>query len=84
MNKQLKQAGFGVVEVILILAVLGLVGFVGWRLYDQNKSKTTNTTTTQQESAIEKAEDLDQTVDTLNNQNIDEDLDTSEIDSTLE
>ncbi len=81
------QAGFGVVEVILVLAVLGLVGFVGWRLYDQNKSETTNGGTSQQAeeaTPIENAEDLDSAAAELNSQDIDEQLDTSELDAALE
>jgi predicted negative regulator of RcsB-dependent stress response len=86
MNKLLKQAGFGAVEAILLLAVVGVLGFIGWRVYDQNKNADTPATTTQNNTTtpIESAEDLDSEVDELNSQNIDEQLDTSEIDAALE
>lgn len=79
------QAGFSAVEAILILAVLGLVGFIGWRIYDANQADNTETTTTQQSTAtpIEKAEDLDKTTTELNSEDIDAQLDTSEIDAAL-
>jgi hypothetical protein len=85
MNNKLKQAGFGVVEFILVVAVLSLAGFIGWRVYDQNKPVDSDTTQTESsDTPIERAEDLDAEVDALNDQDIDEELDTSEIDSTLE
>jgi hypothetical protein len=83
MNKTIKQAGFGAVEVILFIAVLGLAGFVGYRVYDQNKTDKA-AETAQTETPIEKAEDLDAEVTELNSQDIDEKLDTSEIDENLE
>ena len=33
-----KQAGFGIVGLILIVLAIAAVGFVGWKLYDSNKS----------------------------------------------
>jgi hypothetical protein len=84
MNKIIKQAGFSVVEAVLILAVVGLLGFIGWRVYDQNKSSDSSPQTETSDTPIERAEDLDAEVDELNNQNIDEQMDTSEIDSTIE
>ena len=84
MSKLTRQAGFGVVEIILVLAVLGLIGFVGWRLYDQNKADTMTEQTNSSDTPIEKAEDLDAEVDELNSQDIDESLDTTEIDAALQ
>jgi predicted negative regulator of RcsB-dependent stress response len=85
MNKQIKQAGFSAVEFILVIAVLGLLGFIGWRVYDANKPVENDTTQTEvSDEPIEKAEDLEAEADALNNQNIDEELDTSEIDAALE
>lgn len=81
MNKS-NQAGFSVLGVVLVLAVLGLFGFIGWRVYEANKPVDSSPESSNQ--AIEKAEDLDDTVDELNNQDIDAALDTSEIDSALE
>lgn len=82
------QAGMGVVEVILVLSVLGLAGFIGWRVYEANKSEpvssSQNQTSEDNVPAIQRAEDLDTAVDTLNSQDIDGQLDTSEMDEALE
>ncbi len=84
MNKLHKnQNGFSIFESLLIVAVLALFGFIGWRVYQANKSVESTDTTTSQKP-IEKAEDLDRTVDELNSQDIDKELDTSELDSALE
>ncbi|MDQ3065156.1 MAG: hypothetical protein M3Q36_02700 [bacterium] len=83
MNKLFKhEDGFSLVEGVLILAVLTLFGFIGWRVYQSNKSVESDSTTSQQ--TIEKAEDLDKTVDELDAQDIDKQLDTSELDAALE
>jgi hypothetical protein len=42
MNK-LKQAGFSVVEIVLVIVLLGIVGFVGYRVYDANKNDDSTT-----------------------------------------
>ena len=84
MNKLAKQAGLGAVEIVLILAVLGLAGFIGWRVYEQNKPVESESSTQADDTPIDKAEDLDSEVDDLNSQDIDEQLDTSEIDAALE
>ena len=88
MNKLAKQNGFSAVELILVLAVVGLLGFIGWRVYEQNRSipeapAAANTESTEEVPAVESAEDLDKAVDTLNDQDIDSELETSEIDEAL-
>ncbi len=45
MNK-LKQAGFSVVEIALVIVLLGIVGFVGYRVYDANRDDSTTAETT--------------------------------------
>ena len=82
MRKLRHEGGFSPVEAILIVAVLGLFGFIGWRVYQANQTKEADPVVSS--PAIEKAEDLDETVDELNSQDIDAELDTSEIDSALE
>ena len=37
----LRNAGFGAIEIILAVVVVLIVGFVGWRLYDISKNKPT-------------------------------------------
>lgn len=46
-----KAAGFGIVEVIIIVAAVVLVGFVGWRVYEAIKSKPTTGVSTTNQSA---------------------------------
>ena len=86
MNK-LKTAGFSAVEVLVVVVLVGIIGFVGWKVYDNGKTSNTATTApTQQDDvpAVNSASDLDKAEDYLNDQDIDKQLDTSEIDSTLE
>lgn len=83
---KLNQQGFSIVEAVLILVVIGILGFIGWRVYDANKAEDTTNTTTQTESTdtpIEEAEDLDAAAAELNNEDIDAQLDTSELDEAL-
>ena len=85
MNKIIRQAGFSAVEVILVVAVLALAGFIGWRVYEQNKSVDSESSTQEaSDKPIEKAEDLDAEVEELNGQDIDEQPNTSEIDAAIE
>ena len=35
------QKGFGLVEIIIIIAIVGLLGVAGWLVYDRQKSPTT-------------------------------------------
>jgi hypothetical protein len=37
---KLKEKGFGVVEVLIIIVVIGLLGVVGWSVYDNRKNDT--------------------------------------------
>ncbi len=82
-NKQNLQAGFGAVMVLLVLVALGLVGFIGWRVYEMNKPVDSESTTVTGNDAIDSAEDLDDAKDEVNSQDIDAELDTSDIDATL-
>jgi cytoskeletal protein RodZ len=84
MSNKLKQAGFGSLTLILVLVVAGLIGFIGWRVYEQNKSVAPATETENTNTPIENAEDLDAEADALNSQDIDEQLDTAEIDETIQ
>ncbi len=42
--KQLKQAGFGLIEVLLLLVIAGIIGFTGWRIYSANSDSDESTT----------------------------------------
>lgn len=82
-----KQFGFSLVEVLIVVALVGLVGVVGWKVYDNGES-TNNTTPAASQSkdtvpAVNNASDLKASEDYLNSQDIDKQLDTSEIDSAL-
>ena len=44
------EKGFSVVEILIIVVIVGLLGAVGWLVYDRQKSKTDNSSTTPQTS----------------------------------
>ncbi len=50
-REDLRSAGFGIVEVVLVVVVIAIVGFVGWRIYDASKAKPTTTSSSQQQSS---------------------------------
>lgn len=50
------QKGFSVVELLVVVVVVGLLGAVGWLVYDRQKSKTDNNTTTQTSQEEKKQE----------------------------
>ena len=66
-----------------MIVIVGILAFAGWRVYtatrDDDASQNQQTS-----GAIESAEDLDATVDELNGQDIDEQLNTSELDAVIE
>lgn len=80
---RLNRAGFGVLGVLLVIVVMGILAFAGWRVYTATRDDDTSQNQ-QTSGAIENAEDLDTTVDDLNGQDIDEQLNTSELDAVLE
>lgn len=87
--KRLENRGFGAIEVILIVIIVGLLGVVGWYVYnqrtDQNAEQvqTTAQDSSESDSEITDANDLEQVESDLNKTDVDSDLDTSEIDSAL-
>ena len=88
MNKPtVKQSGFSVVEVIIVVAVLALIGFLGWRLMtgQSESTKTSSNDNTQQTEApaVKSKDDLKDAEEYLSNKDIDNTLDTSEIDAAL-
>lgn len=82
MNK-LNTRGFSPVAVVLLIAVIALIGYAGWTVYNAQADKDAPAATTTQNEAIQNAEDLDAANDELNAQDIDAELDTSEIDDAL-
>lgn len=78
----------GIVAVVLALAI---VGFIGWRVATNNKDETSaKTTTTQQQAATTTSsggytskEDVAKDDDSLNTTDIDQQLDSSQLDSDI-
>ncbi|CAN5710982.1 hypothetical protein BH23PAT2_BH23PAT2_05200 [soil metagenome] len=73
--------------VIFIVVVLALVGFAFWRIQDQASNDTNPESTTNIEESneqIENEDDLREAEETLNATDFDEELDTTEIDETLQ
>lgn len=46
-----RNAGFGIVGVVLIVVAVALIGFIGWRVYDASKAKPTSSTQQQTSSS---------------------------------
>lgn len=85
MNK-LNQRGFGAFGVFLVIALLAVVVLAGLRVYDMQNDENAGTATTQEagtEPAVNDASDLDAAADYLNDQDIDKELDTAELDAVL-
>lgn len=80
---RLNQAGFGILGVLLVIIIVAILAFAGWRVYTATRDDEVSQDQ-QTSSEIENAEDLDTTVNELNNQDIDEKLNTSELDAVLE
>lgn len=88
-----KQAGFAAVEILIIVVMVILIALAGWWVYSQTQDETEpaeSTTSAEIEDvdsdntpAIDQAEDLENAEQYLDNLDIDDDLDTSELDSTL-
>lgn len=84
------QRGFGALEAVLVVLLIGLIGVIGWYVYRANHDTLTSEDFS--DSAVKKSDipvvnstdDLESSEEFLNKQNLDEQLDTSEIDSTLE
>jgi len=86
MNK-FNNSGFGAVGVLIVVVVIAVVGLVGYKVYDTSKSSDDKaqeiTTSVSDNPTIQNAQDLDSTAEELNSQDIDAELDTSDIDATL-
>lgn len=63
-----KNTGFGVVGIVLVVVTVALVGLIGWRLYDANKNKQSNSTSsnnqTQQNNSASQSNQSDQATQT--------------------
>ena len=81
------QKGFSAAHLLIGLVVVGLIGFAGWRVYDsQNSTNDQPASVVQEEDSVPQvnsASDLNEMESYLNSQDIDKDLDTSELDEAL-
>jgi hypothetical protein len=83
MNK-LNQRGFSAVEAILILVIVGALGFIGWRVYDMQADKSNDSSqASDNDRPLDSVDDLDSEADELNSQDIDQELETSDLDASL-
>lgn len=89
---RLNRSGFTFVEIIVAVVILAAVGFAGYRVYDASQSSeetdesTTNTQVeenTNQAPEVNEASDLNEAEAFINEVEIDEELDTSELDNAL-
>lgn len=84
------QRGVGALEMVLLLVLVGLIGVVGWFVYKANNDNLgggdySDTSARQSDiPAVNSASDLKATEQYLNSQDLDKELNTSEIDAALE
>lgn len=80
MTMKRNNAGFGVVEIILVAVVVAIIGLIGYRVWDTTMSADTETTSQQPQTTqqsveneapkIEKSEDLDKADSVLDDTDI--------------
>ncbi|CAN5663182.1 hypothetical protein BH23PAT1_BH23PAT1_2750 [soil metagenome] len=85
--KKNNQEGFSAVAGLLVIVVLALIGFAGWRvLGNQEANNTEQTTSSEQQNdapEVNDEQDLEEAENYLDDQDIDGELDTSDIDQSL-
>lgn len=77
-----RQDGFTLIEGLIVVAVVALLAFAGWRLYEARVSEQTDVAT-EEYPAVESQEDLSEVESFLMETDIDEELDTSELDQVI-
>lgn len=87
-NKKRRYGGFGLVEIIATVVTLVVVGALAWNyLFSENArerdSSSVEEIRLQEAPEVNAAKDLDEASRYLLDMDIDEQLDTEEIDSTL-
>lgn len=82
------QQGLAHIAAIMVVVVIAVIAFVGFRVYNQNQDNGTGVSTQEQAQneppEVNNSDDLEEAENYLNEQNVDEELDTGEIDSVLE
>jgi prepilin-type N-terminal cleavage/methylation domain-containing protein len=80
-----RRNGFSAVEVVLVLVVVLIIGAVGYLAYNNLVLKPTDTvSTTSGPVKIETASDLDGADTALDNVSVDDDSDSSQLDSAAD
>ena len=85
--KNNNQAGFALVEAVLIVVILGAVGFIGYKVMNRTQSTTSGGATTQTQaslpSKIQSKADVTKSVKALDSTPINSQLDPSQLDSNI-
>lgn len=77
-----RQDGFTLIEGLIIVAVVALLAFAGWRLYEARVDEQADVAT-EEYPAVESQEDLGEAENFLMDTDIDDELDTSELDKAI-
>jgi len=78
------RSGFSAIEVVLVITVIALLAFAVWRFMDASDLDQSGTEPTQtEEQAIEDESDLEDAENFLEDLDIDEELDESELQAAL-
>ncbi|MBX4197622.1 hypothetical protein KW801_03665 [Candidatus Saccharibacteria bacterium] len=82
-----KQNGFAHLALILLLMVVAVVAFAGYKVVKNRQDNTaanqTSTSLIQSAGVIKSSADLDSATTTLNNQNVDNDLNPDQLNSDV-
>lgn len=82
------NAGFHVVEALIVVVFVGIVGALGWTFYSKTQSNEQAKTSTSQgstsTSSIESDKDLSSVSSELDSMPADDSSDTSQLDTSLE
>jgi hypothetical protein len=83
-----QQKGFGALGVLLVIVIVAIIGFVGYRVASVQKSVSTDSigsgvVPTSTIPTITKKADLDKATNTVNQAQLDKDLDSSKLDQDL-
>ena len=82
MTRLFDQKGIAHLLIIGVVVVLAVVGFVGYRVMTQDDDKATTSTSTP--DSIESNDDITQAEDALNSDQINDDLDPSQLDADID
>lgn len=84
--KKLTNGGFGIIPIVVVLALVGLLVFAGLRINNskKNEDKTIEQKSSQQiENTVKDTKDVESATKELDSVEVDKDLETSDLDNDI-